>query len=39
LLFALIAYSPEIALFAFFVAYCLSGYVMALIGLLKRKSA
>jgi len=37
LLFALVAYSPEVALFSFFVVYCLSGYVMALIGLLKRK--
>jgi len=37
LVFALVAYSPEIALFGFFVLYCLSGYVMALLGLLKRK--
>ena len=35
--FALVAYSPEIALFGFFVLYGLSGYVQAAIGLLKRK--
>src|SRR5574343_301729 len=34
--FALVAYSPEIALFGFFVLYGLSGYVQAAIGLLKR---
>ena len=37
--FALVAYSPEIALFGFFVLYGLSGYVMAAVGLLKRKAA
>jgi len=36
--FALVAYSPEIALFGFFVLYGLSGYVQAAIGLLKRKA-
>jgi CDP-diacylglycerol--serine O-phosphatidyltransferase len=36
--FALVAYSPEIALFGFFVLYGLSGYVQATIGLLKRKA-
>jgi CDP-diacylglycerol--serine O-phosphatidyltransferase len=36
--FALIAYSPEIALFGFFVVYGLSGYVMTAIGLVKHKS-
>jgi len=36
--FALVAYSPEIALFGFFVLYGLSGYVMAAVGLLKRKT-
>ena len=36
--FALVAYSPEIALFGFFVIYGLSGYVQAAIGLLKRKA-
>lgn len=37
LVFALVAYSPEIALFAFFVGYCLSGYILAAVGLVKRK--
>ncbi|MCL2524137.1 MAG: CDP-diacylglycerol--serine O-phosphatidyltransferase [Betaproteobacteria bacterium] len=36
--FALVAYSPEIALFAFFVIYGLSGYVLAAIGLVRRKT-
>ena len=36
--FALVAYSPEIALFGFFVLYGLSGYVLAAVGILKRKS-
>jgi len=37
--FALASYSPEITLFGFFVLYGLSGYVLAAVGLLKRKSA
>lgn len=37
--FALLAYSPEIALFAFFVVYGLSGYVLAAIGMMKRKAS
>jgi len=36
--FALVSLSPEIALFGFFVVYGLSGYVMAAIGLFKRKA-
>ena len=36
--FALVAYSPEIALFGFFVVYGLSGYVLAASALLKRKA-
>jgi CDP-diacylglycerol--serine O-phosphatidyltransferase len=36
--FALIAYSPEIALFAIFVVYSLSGYALAGIGMLRRKA-
>jgi len=36
--FALVAYSPEIALFGFFVIYGLSGYVQAAISLFKRKA-
>ena len=36
--FALVAYRPEIALFGFFVLYCLSGYVLATFGLFKRKT-
>ncbi|MDP3540606.1 MAG: CDP-diacylglycerol--serine O-phosphatidyltransferase [Azonexus sp.] len=36
--FALVAYSPEIALFGFFVFYGLSGYVLAAVGLFKRKA-
>lgn len=37
--FALVAYSPEIALFAFFVGYGLSGYILAAVNLVKRKPA
>jgi CDP-diacylglycerol--serine O-phosphatidyltransferase len=36
--FARVAYSPEIALFGFFVVYGLSGYVLAALGLMKRKA-
>ena len=36
--FALVAYSPEIALFGFFVFYGLSGYVQAAVALMKRKA-
>ena len=36
--FALVAYSPEIALFGFFVIYGLSGYALAAVGMFKRKS-
>lgn len=36
--FALFALSPEIALFAFFTLYCLSGYAMATAGLLRRRA-
>jgi CDP-diacylglycerol--serine O-phosphatidyltransferase len=35
---ALGAYSPEITLFGFFALYSLSGYVLAALGLFKRKS-
>ena len=35
--FALVSLSPEIALFGFFVAYGLSGYVLAAVGLFRRK--
>jgi len=35
--FALVAYSPEIALFGFFVLYGLCGYVLALVGMFKRR--
>lgn len=38
LVFALGAYSPELTLFGFFVIYGLSGYVLAAIGFVKRKS-
>ncbi len=38
LAFALGAYSPEITLFGFFLLYGLSGYVLAAIGMFKRKS-
>ena len=37
--FALVSYSPEITLFGFFVLYGLSGYVLALVGLIKRRRA
>lgn len=37
--FALVSLSPEMALFGFFVLYGLSGYVMAVIGLTRRKTA
>jgi CDP-diacylglycerol--serine O-phosphatidyltransferase len=37
LAFALAAYSPELSLFGFFVLYGLSGYVLAVVGLIKRK--
>lgn len=37
--FALAAYKPETTLFGFFVLYGLSGYVMAVIGLTRRKTA
>ena len=36
--FALVSYSPEITLFGFFVLYGLSGYVLALLGLFRKKS-
>ena len=36
--FALVAYSPEIALFGFFVLYGLSGYVLALVAMFQRRS-
>ena len=36
--FALVAYSPEIALFGFFVLYGLSGYALAVVGIFKRRS-
>ncbi len=36
--FALVAYSPEIALFGFFVLYGLSGYVLAAAAFLRRKT-
>lgn len=35
---ALGAYSPEITLFGFFALYSLSGYVLAAVGIFKRKS-
>jgi len=35
--FALAAYSPEVSLFAFFLIYGLSGYVIALLELVRRK--
>lgn len=35
--FALVSISPEMALFAFFLLYGLSGYVQAAVGLIKRK--
>ena len=36
--FALIAYSPEIAMFGFFVVYGLSGYALAAVSMFRRKS-
>jgi len=36
--FALVAHSPEIALFGFFVVYGLSGYVLAAAGMFRRRS-
>ncbi len=36
--FALVAYSPEVALFGFFVVYALSGYVLAVVGFIRRKT-
>lgn len=39
LAFALVSLSPEMALFAFFVLYGLSGYLLALYGLLRRRPA
>lgn len=39
LVFALMALKPEVTLFGFFVLYSLSGYVMALFRLAKRKNA
>ncbi|OQA34075.1 MAG: CDP-alcohol phosphatidyltransferase [Betaproteobacteria bacterium ADurb.Bin341] len=36
--FALIAYEPEITLFGFFVLYTLSGYLISLAGLFRKKS-
>jgi len=35
--FALVAHSPEIAMFGFFVLYGLSGYVLAAVGMFKRR--
>ena len=37
--FALVSISPEMTLFGFFVLYGLSGYVLAAVGLFKRKIA
>jgi CDP-diacylglycerol---serine O-phosphatidyltransferase len=39
LAFALVSLSPEMTLFGFFVVYALSGYVLAAVGLIKRKAA
>ena len=39
LVFALISLSPEMTLFGFFVLYGLSGYVLALTGMVRRKTA
>jgi CDP-diacylglycerol---serine O-phosphatidyltransferase len=39
LVFALISLSPEMTIFGFFVLYGLSGYAMALVGILRRKTA
>ena len=38
LVFALMALRPEVTLFGFFVIYALSGYVLAIIRLVKRKT-
>jgi CDP-diacylglycerol---serine O-phosphatidyltransferase len=38
LVFALISLSPEMTIFGFFVLYGLSGYAMALVGMLRRKA-
>ena len=38
LAFALISYNPEIALFSIFVVYGLSGYVLGLVGVCRKKS-
>ncbi|HRE17331.1 MAG TPA: CDP-diacylglycerol--serine O-phosphatidyltransferase, partial [Rhodocyclaceae bacterium] len=37
LIFTLAAYSPDVALFGFFLLYGASGYVMALLDFLRRK--
>lgn len=39
LVFALLAYRPEVALFGFFVIYSLSGYVLGAVALARRKKA
>ena len=39
LAFALVSLSPEMTLFGFFVVYGLSGYVLAAVGLIKRRAA
>jgi CDP-diacylglycerol--serine O-phosphatidyltransferase len=36
--FALMALRPEVTLFGFFVIYALSGYVLAIIRMVKRKT-
>ena len=38
LVFALMALKPEVTLFGFFVLYSLSGYVMALVRMARRKT-
>jgi CDP-diacylglycerol--serine O-phosphatidyltransferase len=38
LVFALMALRPEVTLFGFFVIYALSGYVLAIIRMVKRKT-
>lgn len=35
--FAVVAYSPEVSAFAFFIIYALSGYVLALVALFRKK--
>ncbi len=37
LVFALMALKPEVTLFGFFVLYALSGYVMVIVRMLRRK--